>query len=115
MDAGQVVLIGNLNTNRDLVEAAINAFDARGGDSVIVSGLDLPLNVLHPVVVGVVHIVIVMIVIIIDSHGVSSCPPCENTGGLGCGVAGFARATPPQEGIVRETPKSTQPSPKAEL
>jgi len=30
-------------------------------------------------------------------------------------VAGFARATPPQEGIVRETPKSTQPSPKAEL
>jgi len=30
-------------------------------------------------------------------------------------VAGEARATPPQEGIVRETPKSTQPSPKAEL
>ena len=30
-------------------------------------------------------------------------------------VAGFARATPPQEGIVRETPKSTQPSPKAKL
>ena len=30
-------------------------------------------------------------------------------------VTGFARATPPQEGIVRETPKSTQPSPKAEL
>ena len=30
-------------------------------------------------------------------------------------VAGFARATPPQEGIVSETPKSTQPSPKAEL
>ena len=31
------------------------------------------------------------------------------------GVAGFAHATPPQEGIIRETPKSTQPSPKAEL
>jgi len=30
-------------------------------------------------------------------------------------VAGFACATPPQEGIVRETPKSTQPSPKAKL
>ena len=30
-------------------------------------------------------------------------------------VAGFARATPPQEGIVQETPKSTQPSPKAKL
>jgi len=31
------------------------------------------------------------------------------------GVAGFARATPPQEGIMRETPKSTQPGPKAKL
>jgi len=30
-------------------------------------------------------------------------------------VAGFARATPPQEGIIRETPKSTQPNPKAKL
>ena len=30
-------------------------------------------------------------------------------------VAGFARATPPQEGIIRETPKSTQPSPKTKL
>ena len=30
-------------------------------------------------------------------------------------VTGFARATPPQEGIIRETPKSTQPSPKAKL
>ena len=30
-------------------------------------------------------------------------------------VAGFARVTPPQEGIIRETPKSTQPSPKAKL
>jgi len=30
-------------------------------------------------------------------------------------VAGFAHPTPPQEGIIRETPKSTQPSPKAKL
>ena len=30
-------------------------------------------------------------------------------------VAGFARATPPQEGIIRENPKSTQSSPKAKL
>ena len=30
-------------------------------------------------------------------------------------VAGFTCATPPQEGIIRETPKSTQPSPKAKL
>src|SRR6266567_3005577 len=28
-------------------------------------------------------------------------------------VAGFARATRPQEGITRQTPKSTQPAPKA--
>jgi len=30
-------------------------------------------------------------------------------------VAGFAPAPPPQEGIVRETPNSTQPTPKAQL
>ena len=31
------------------------------------------------------------------------------------GVAGFARATLPQEGIAYESPKSTQPDPKAKL
>jgi len=40
--------------------------------------------------------------------------PRELMGRTPC-VAGFARATPPQEGIIRETPKSTQPSPKAKL
>src|SRR6266581_1845838 len=30
-------------------------------------------------------------------------------------VAGFARTTRPQEGITRETPKSTYPTPKAQL
>jgi len=30
-------------------------------------------------------------------------------------VAGFARATLPQEGITHESPKSTQPDPKAKL
>jgi len=31
------------------------------------------------------------------------------------GVAGFARATLPQEGIAHESPKSTRPDPKAKL
>jgi len=33
----------------------------------------------------------------------------------GAPVAGFARATQPQEGITHETPKSTHPAPKAQL
>jgi len=54
MDASQVVPMGNLNAKRDLVEAVVNALDAQGGDGVIVSVLDFPLDVLHPVVVGII-------------------------------------------------------------
>jgi len=43
----------------------------------------------------------------------TQCSVLFNSGTVG--VAGFARATPPQEGIIQETPKSTQPSPKAKL
>jgi len=42
-------------------------------------------------------------------------PSNMRTFAQGLPVAGKARATPPQEGIIQETPKSTQPSPKAEL
>jgi len=75
MDAGQMVLMSNLNTKRDLVKAAVNALDIWGGDGVVMSGQDLPLNVLYPAVVSIIHVFIVMVVIIIDSHGVSSGPP----------------------------------------
>jgi len=33
--------------------------------------------------------------------------------GVALAVMGFARATPPQEGIERGTPKFTYPAPKA--
>ena len=81
-----MVVRDKLDPERDLVKVVVNALDARYGDSVIMSGLDFLLNVLRLAAVGVIHVIVVTVVAVIDSHGVGSGPLREDASGLGSGA-----------------------------